>query len=85
MPRKPRRERRLKFPGRGASFERKLAFYKQENERLRENSVWRFGLSSADSRCFCLIACESYDFDLETAKNSVKTSKKGVAMDEKGP
>jgi len=86
MPRKPRRERKMRFPGRSASFEKKLKFYTQENERLRrENSVWRFGLSSADSRCFCLIACESYDFDLETAKNSVKTSKKAVGMVEKGP
>jgi hypothetical protein len=80
MPRKPRRERRLKFPGRGASFEKKLKFYTQENERLRrENSVWRYGLSSADKTCFCLLACESYDNDA-MAKKGTRTSKKGPGM-----
>jgi hypothetical protein len=87
MPRKPRRERRLKFPGLGASFEKKLKFFSQENERLkRENSVWRYGLSSADKRCFCLLAAESYDQDFEKAmgKKRGRTSKKAVEMDENG-
>jgi hypothetical protein len=88
MPRKPRRERKMRFPGRSASFEKKLKFYTQENERLRrENSGWRYGLSSADKTCFCLLACESYDndFDLAMAIKGTRTAKKGPEMDEKGP
>jgi hypothetical protein len=87
MPRKPRRERRLKFPGMGASFEKKLKFYTQENERLRrENSGWRYGLSSADKTCFCLLAVESYDndFELAMAKKGTRTSKKGPGMAKNG-
>jgi hypothetical protein len=87
MPRKPRRERKMRFPGRSASFEKKLKFYTQENERLRrENSGWRYGLSSADKTCFCLLACESYnnDFSLQWPKKALELQKKGLKWTKKG-
>lgn len=66
MPRKPRKNRTMRRPGPGASMETKKKYYRRENERMeREGSRWRFGVSSADDGCICLIAAESYDGDLD--------------------
>jgi len=60
MPRKPRKTRKMRRPGPGASMEKKRAWMELENKRLTaEDSKWRVGWSSADSKCLCLLAAES--------------------------
>jgi len=56
MPRKPRKTRKMRRPGPGASMEKKRAWMELENKRLTaEDSKWRVGWSSADSKCLCLL------------------------------
>ena len=51
----------LRPPGPGACVEYKKRFIDQENLRLVTlNSPWRFGFSSADPSCVCLLAEKTY-------------------------
>jgi hypothetical protein len=60
MPRKPRRNRGLRTPRANTPKERKQAYVDQENRRLEaEGSPWRYGFSSADPSCICLVAADN--------------------------
>ena len=57
MPQKPRRVRGLRRPRVCDSVEYKARWIEHENTRLEEDgSKWRFGFSSADGECICLLA-----------------------------
>jgi len=80
MPRKPRRERRLKFPGLGASFEKKLKFFSQENERqylTRLGLLFDFEAAITKKRVkTSKKAVEMDENGLETAKIELETKNK---------
>jgi hypothetical protein len=53
------RRGRLRMPSAWASKELKQRYIDQENDRLKsENSKWRYGFSSADPDCICLLGVE---------------------------
>jgi hypothetical protein len=73
MPRKPRRNRGMRWPGLHAPKEKKQAFIDWKNRELEETgSKWRYGFSSADPNCVCLLAAEKPkhgDFEGHKKKN----------------
>jgi hypothetical protein len=47
------------MPGIRASKELKQRYIDQENKRLKaEGSKWRYGFSSADKNCICLLGAD---------------------------
>lgn len=55
--RKGIKKNRLPMPRPFSSFEHKARWIEHENTRLEEDgSKWRFGFSSADGECICLLA-----------------------------
>ncbi len=59
MPRRPIKPKRMRPPRVNDSMERKSRWIEHENTRLgTDGSPWRYGFSSADSECICLLAAE---------------------------
>ena len=59
MPRRPIKPKRMRPPRVNDSMEYKQRWIEAENKRREANgSKWRYGFSSADSECLCLLAAE---------------------------